>query len=170
MTVDPEQLGTPEFPTPGKQRVVGDFLFLAQRTNTYSQLPLANFEAVFQPAIDLKQFHLFRFDDIPRGVITWARLTPGAESRFIRGEGLRREDWDKGDRFWVVDLIAPYGDVGGYISRWARQPQNLPTRNFRYVRAVRGTNEVQKIVIVDHDAPKGEQIKVLSKTDYLDQR
>ncbi len=168
MATASEMAGTPEFPSPAKQRLLGEFLFLAMRSDTYSNLPLNRFQEAFEPAIDLKQFHLFRFDDIPRGVVTWARLTPGAESRFIRGQGLKPEDWNKGDRFWVVDLIAPYKGVGPYITRWGRQPGNLPTRKVRYLRPVRGTAEVQKIGVFDMDAPAGSQLQTFSKHDYLE--
>lgn len=149
-----------EFPSPEKQRIMGEFLFLAMRSNLYQGLPLAKFREAFEPAIDNKQFQIFRFQEVPRGLLTWARLTADAERRFVSGEGLSAADWCAGDRFWIVDLIAPYKGVGSMMSRWIRKPGNLPTRECSFLRADPVKKTVKKIVRVNLDAPKGQRIWV----------
>ena len=85
----------------------------------------------------------------------------------MRGQGLKPDDWNKGDRFWIVDLIAPYKGVGSYIMRWGRQPGNLPAAKIRYLRASDGTADVHRVVEMDLGAPKGSQIRFFSLQDFL---
>ncbi len=155
-----------EFPSPDKQRIMGEFLFLAMRSELYRGLPLARFREAFEPAIDKKQFQIYRFEEVPRGLLTWARLTEDAERRFVNGEGLSPDDWDAGDRFWIVDLIAPYKGIGSMMAQRIRRPGNLPTMEYRYVRADAGSRSAKKIVHVNLDAPNGRGIRVESASDY----
>ena len=106
-----------EFPSPEKQRIMGEFLFLTMRSNLYAGLPLAKFREAFEPAIDEKQFAIFRIGGVPRGLFTWALLTEDAERRFVNGDGLLIDEWSAGDRFWIVDLIAPFGGIGTLMSQ-----------------------------------------------------
>jgi hemolysin-activating ACP:hemolysin acyltransferase len=46
---------------------------------------------------------------VPRAFVSWAYLSEEAETRFLRGDRLTTQDWMSGDRLWLMDLVAPYG-------------------------------------------------------------
>ena len=42
---------------------------------------------------------------------SWAFLSPEAEAKYVKDtNSLDVVDWTSGDRIWLVDVIAPYGD------------------------------------------------------------
>jgi cytolysin-activating lysine-acyltransferase len=41
----------------------------------------------------------------------WARLSAAAEQRLEDGEPLRAQDWNSGDRVWLVELISPFANA-----------------------------------------------------------
>ncbi len=158
-----------EFPSPGKQRAMGELLFLAMRSGDYARIPLFRFRDLLEPAIDHKQLQVFRFDDVPRGAILWAKMSAQAEARFLKGEALSHDDWNSGDRVWVAGLLAPYKGMTSFIVRWGKKDGSLPDRKFNYLRLGEDSAEVRKIVTVDLDAPKGQRLKSRSVEDYLQQ-
>lgn len=137
-----------EQPSADKLRVYGDMLFLAFRSQRHSSMSIGTLRTYFQPPVELGQFRIFRFDDIPRGMYTWAMLTPDSERKLLRGDPLTPEEWRSGDRMWIMDIIAPYRGLTRSISRWIMKPGNLTDTEFMF-RRVQGTNSTRKIVHVD---------------------
>lgn len=140
---------SPELPDEKRLRVYGDFLFLALRSEHHRRMPVGALQIAVEPPIMLGQYFIFRFDGVPRGLVTWARFGEDAEARYIAGEPMQPGDWASGDRLWIVDLIAPYKGLTAGIVRWIMQG-NLPERRFRFRRVVNG-NQTRRIVHIDLD-------------------
>lgn len=155
-----------EFPSPGKQRAMGELLFLAMRSGDYARIPLGRFRDLIEPAIDHKQVQVFRFDDVPRGAVLWAKLSADAEERFLNGEALSHEDWNSGNRCWVAGLLAPYQGLVSFIVRWGKSEGNLPSTKFNYLRLGEAPGEIRKVVSIDLGAPKGQRMATMSVEDY----
>ncbi len=137
-----------ELPSGDKLRVYGDLLFLAFRSTRHARMTTATLRAYFEPPVELGQFRIFRFDDVPRGMYTWAFLTPESERKLLLGEPLSPEEWRSGDRLWIMDIIAPYRGLTRSISRWIMKPGNFTDTEFLF-RRVEGTNTTRRIVHVD---------------------
>ena len=167
MAKDMAQKNSADFPSPGKQRAMGELLFLAMRSGNYAKIPLGRFHDLLEPAIDHKLVQVFRFDDIPRAAVLWAKLSAKAERRFLNGEALSHSDWNSGNRLWVVGLLAPYQGLVPFIVRWGKSDGQLPARKFHYLRVDGDTTDVRKIVRIDLDAPRGQRLRLMTPETYL---
>lgn len=149
---------SPEFPSREKLAVYGDFMFLALRSPYHAPMPLTGMRDVFETPIQLGQFRVFRFDDVPRALITWAKLDHDAEQKYLRGEVLAPSDWTSGDRLWLIDFIAPYKGLTRGISRWIMKPGNFTTGAY-YFRRTHADQSTRKIMRVDLSTPKDKARK-----------
>ncbi len=154
-----------EAPSAAKLRTYGDFLFLAFRSDWHRQMSVANLRSAFEAPIELDQYRVFRFDDVPRAVITWAWLNSDAERRYVRGGLLEPDDWRAGDRLWLLDIIAPYRGLTASISRWIMVPGQLPSHRFRF-RRVGEDHATRRIVSVDLDNTD-RKARILSEKAFL---
>ena len=154
-----------EMPSADKLRVYGDFLFLAFRSPRHAEMPVSVLRRYFEPAVETGQFRIFRFDDVPRGLFTWAFLNSAAEEKLITGVPLDPEDWQSGDHLWIIDLIAPYRGLMQSIGRWMMVRGNVSDREFRF-RRVTGANDTRRIVHVDFDRPRLSH--VMTELEFLE--
>jgi cytolysin-activating lysine-acyltransferase len=141
-----------EMPDASKLRVYGDILFLAMRSPRHLDMPLGILRESMEPPVELAQFRIFRFDEVPRGMFTWARLNRAAEERYLRGGRLDPDDWTSGDRLWIIDLIAPYRGMAAGMVRWIMQPGHFTDGDFRF-RRVEGKAATKRIVHIDFAKP-----------------
>lgn len=153
-----------ERPSAEKLRVYGDMLFLAFRSPRHTRMSVGALRSYFEPAVELGQFRIFRFDDIPRGMYTWAYLGPEAERKLVTGEPLNPQDWNSGDRLWIIDLIAPYRGLTASIVRWIMEPGHFTDAEFRF-RRVKEANATQRIVHIDFAAPR--LARVMTEAQFL---
>ncbi|WP_019956565.1 toxin-activating lysine-acyltransferase [Yoonia vestfoldensis] len=165
MTPEQQAARDREMPSQEKLRVYGDCLFLAMRSQHHAGMTLATLRAAFEPAIDAGQFRIFRIDDIPRGMFTWAFLSPDAEARFVAGAPLTAQDWTSGDRLWLIDLIAPYKGMTAAMVRWIMRPGNFAEKTFIFRRVMNG-NKTRKILHVDFDRPDAK-VTFLHPEDFV---
>jgi cytolysin-activating lysine-acyltransferase len=91
---------------------------------------------IFEPALAHKMVKFF-FNDEGRvvGYVIWAWLAEDVEER-VRQTGrfeLHESEWNEGDRLWVIDLLAPFGNFK-YIARRLKAELLEPRRDFSYVR------------------------------------
>ncbi|SIT80619.1 toxin-activating lysine-acyltransferase [Pontibaca methylaminivorans] len=148
-----KELPPVELPSAEKLRVYGDALFLAFRSGRHTRLSVGGLRASLEPAIETGQFRVYRFDDVPRGMYTWARLTRESERRMIAGEYLYPDEWVGGDRLWIMDFIVPYRGLTAQIARWLMIRGNMSDTEFLF-RRFSGPAQRQRIVHVDFTAPK----------------
>lgn len=144
-----------ETPSDAALSALGDAFFLAGRSPRHAGMPVHALRAALEAPILLGQYKVFRFDDVPRGVITWARMSPEAEGRYVRGEPFQTGDWQSGDRLWLIDLIAPYKGLTASMVRWVMIRGNFTSREFLFRRVV-GNRQTRKIVHIDFDRPEGK--------------
>lgn len=142
-----------EMPSPEKLRVYGDLMFLAFRSQRHASMNVATLRRYFEPAVELGQFRVFRFDDVPRAMFTWAFLDRAAERKLVEGQPLDPADWNSGQRLWIVDMIAPYKGLMQSIGRWIMEPGHFTEDQFMF-RRVSGVNDTRRIVRVDFHAER----------------
>ncbi|MEO1152357.1 MAG: toxin-activating lysine-acyltransferase [Pseudomonadota bacterium] len=164
-----DSTGTPlpadEAPSPEALQALGDALFLAARSPRHAAMRVATLRAAFEPPVLLGQYKVFRFDDVPRGMFTWARMSPDAERRYVRGEPFQQGDWQSGERLWLIDLIAPYKGLTASMVRWVMVRGNFTQREFLFRRVV-GDRQTRKIVHIDFDRPAGKA-KILMPENFV---
>jgi cytolysin-activating lysine-acyltransferase len=88
----------------------------------------------------------------PAGFPDLGTVLPAAERKLITGEPLNPEDWNSGDRLWIVDMVAPYRGLASGIVRWIMQPGNVAEREFLF-RRVSDDNRTRRILSIDFDRP-----------------
>lgn len=92
--------------------VLGEISWLLLNSPQHKHLFLTDLEWLVIPAVELRQFHLFRTDNLPFAFASWAHLTKDAEERLIAGERrVAPAEWNAGDRRWLIDLVSPFGPV-----------------------------------------------------------
>lgn len=129
---------------PGTPRTVaealGQIVWLLSQSPTHRELKIKDVEWAFMPAIIHEQFRIFRFgplpglnhvdpktflpsgfdkaglEQLPLGVAIWANLSEAAEAKLERGERLTLEEWQSGDRVWLVELISPFANKDNKLS------------------------------------------------------
>ena len=153
-----------ETPSADTLRLYGDVFFLAMRSPRHAGHALAAVRPALEPPLILGQVRVFRFDDVPRGFFTWARLSPEAERRLVTGDQLLPEDWNSGDRLWLVDLVAPYRGLTSGMVRWIMTPGHFTEGAFRF-RRVSVSNRTRRIVHIDLRRPD-DKATILSEADF----
>ena len=152
-------------PSAEKLRIYGDFLYLSLRNPRYLRMSVSNLRSAIEPPIELGPYKIFRFDEVPRGLITWAWFNHDAEKRYVAGELLAPQDWRSGDHLWLIDIVAPYKGLTASISRWVMEPGNVTKREF-WFRRVKGDKDTGRIVHVDFERPEGKS-RMLDDSDFL---
>lgn len=156
-----------EVPSADKLRVYGDVTFLAFRSPRHQAMSMGEMRRYFEPAVELGQFRVFRFDDVPRAMFTWAWLNKDAERKLVAGDALEPEDWRSGKRLWIVDILAPYKGITASLVRWIMVPGQFTDESFRY-RRVGPNNETRRVVHIDFEAKR--LARVQSESAFLGRR
>ena len=96
----------------------GSAVWLWMQAAKLHDRPLYALDRMLLPAIQLGQYVLvMEIDDAgakhPIAYLGWANLSAEAEARYVINPitGLTREDWKSGDRMWLIDFVAPFGDA-----------------------------------------------------------
>lgn len=101
---------SPLYPNKDVLGVIGEFAFLCFYSKLHKKWSMEMIARSFEPPIYLKQFQIYRARDVPRGLVTWARMDSATEAKFIKGKGLDTYDeWNSGENLWIVDIISPWG-------------------------------------------------------------
>lgn len=73
---------------------------------------ISDLEWLLLPPLVSGQCKLYMKQEYPISFVSWAFLDEAAEKRlFDNGGKLRPEDWNSGDRLWIIDIVAPFGGV-----------------------------------------------------------
>ncbi len=101
--------------------VLGDITELCLGSELHRNWYIKDIQRLFIVPMEIDQARLFYRDGKVIGFISWAFLSYEAENSFLnRTRKLQPEDWKSGQRIYIMDLIAPYGDVGT-LGRWVRE-------------------------------------------------
>ena len=97
---------------PEKYADFGAMLYLSALTPTHNKRTLTQAVYSFETPWRLNQYHIFRQNGFPRGFATFAGLSTDAEQRYaIQSLPLTDKDFASGPSFWIVDLVAPFGQI-----------------------------------------------------------
>src|SRR5688500_10318106 len=112
MTAQEKSPGT----APTVSHILGEMVWLLTQSPLHRALQIGDIEWLCMPALLKRQFYLFRDGDQPVGLALWAKCGPEAETKLDRGmiepeNRLTLEEWESGDRVWLVDLIAPFANI-----------------------------------------------------------
>ena len=111
--------------------VFGSVVWLMMHSKSDRDLPLHTLSKLVLPPIKYRQFVLATEGGKPVFYLSWANLNEEAESRYLKNTPLcmHEDDWDSGDRMWIIDWVAPFGHSYAitrilerrlFATRWAR--------------------------------------------------
>jgi cytolysin-activating lysine-acyltransferase len=96
----------------------GSAVWLWMQAAKLHDRPLYALDRMLLPAIQLGQYVLvMEIDDAgtkrPIAYLGWANLSAEAEAQYVISPitSLTREDWNSGDRMWLIDFVAPFGNA-----------------------------------------------------------
>lgn len=91
--------------------VLGQAAWLLSQSPKHKYLYITDIEWAILPALNLRQFKLYRKEGtmVPVALAIWARLSPEAEARYLETRRLQPQEWNSGDRLHIIDVIAPFG-------------------------------------------------------------
>ncbi|MBA3772337.1 MAG: toxin-activating lysine-acyltransferase [Ramlibacter sp.] len=80
----------------------------AQRRFTF----IADIDWRLMPPLVLDQCRLFSKADMPWGFVTWAFVSDAVDQRLRSAVPvIAPHEWKSGDHPWLIDVVAPFGDV-----------------------------------------------------------
>ena len=102
----------PSAAPPTVSHMLGEMTWLLTQSPLHRVLAIGDLEWLVMPALLSEQFYVFRDGSKPVGLALWAKCTPEGVKKLERGmiepeNRLTLDEWTKGDRIWLVDLIAP---------------------------------------------------------------
>ncbi|MEX0278337.1 MAG: toxin-activating lysine-acyltransferase [Ruegeria sp.] len=101
---------------PEKYADFGVLFYLASLTKTHRSRTLGQVLYAFETPLRLGQYHIFRQNGFPRGFVTFAGLSPEAEHRYaVQEKPLKEADFTCGSSFWIIDLVAPFGQTNQIV-------------------------------------------------------
>lgn len=99
-----------KLPPRERHRLIGEVTALLICSDLHRKYLVDDIGLVFLPPIDLDQFRIYKVNERPIALITWAYLTEETEKKYLTGNyTLTHDDWHAGDRAWVIDFLAPFG-------------------------------------------------------------
>lgn len=78
---------------------------------------ISDLEWLLLPPLVSGQCKLYMKKEYPISFLSWAFLDEAAEKRLLQNGGrLRPDDWNSGDRLWIIDMVAPFGGVENMLA------------------------------------------------------
>lgn len=149
---------------PTVSHLLGEMAWLLSQSPIHKALQIGDLEWLCMPALINRQFYLFRDGDKPVGLALWAKVDEAGEKKLEGGmiepeNRLSLEEWTKGERVWLVDLIAPFATAQNkqrevMIADLISGPLKDQEFNFHQTDPATGKRTVQKV-----DADAGEKLK-----------
>ncbi|WP_294770270.1 toxin-activating lysine-acyltransferase [uncultured Rhodoferax sp.] len=91
--------------------MLGEVVWLMAHSKLHKGWPMASIFQWVVPALMHKQCRLYRRDGRPVAYVAWARMSKEVEEAYVLNpRSLNPKDWTSGERGWIVDWIAPFGD------------------------------------------------------------
>lgn len=113
------------------------------------------------PAIEHHQYCLIMKDDFPVAFCSWANLSLENEIKYVRNvTSLNFEDWQSGERKWIIDWIAPFGDN---YTLYKHMRNKFPEDVFRAIRVAPGSDSAKVINV------KGGKIHAQKAKELINQ-
>lgn len=92
-------------------QVLGDVAWLWANSPMHKRWSVSLLASNVLPAIKYNQYILLKRDGFPVAFCSWANLNIENEVKYIQDvTSLEAENWNSGERKWIIDWIAPFGD------------------------------------------------------------
>lgn len=121
MTLTPEQRAQLDAAKKelSKLHLLGPAAWLCARDALRKYTFFADIDWRFLPPLVLDQCRLYSREGMPWAFVTWARVSDAVDARLRSGTPvIAPHEWQSGERLWLVDVVAPFGDAAG-IARQA---------------------------------------------------
>lgn len=137
---------TEALPATTNMAMLGEVVWLMAHSKLHRDWPIASIFQWVLPALVHKQCRLYRRNGRPIAYVAWARMTKEVEESYVLNpRSLNPEDWVGGDRGWLVDWIAPFGD-SAFVMKDLREGL-FKDEVGRALRVKPGSDEMQIIYI-----------------------
>jgi cytolysin-activating lysine-acyltransferase len=128
--------------------ILGDITWLMMESPWHRGRTVEDFARLVLPPIKLRQFRLFHHGNIPIAFVSWARLSPEAERRYLEDPyALQPDDWMSGKAIYLADFVASRGAIRKIAPYLRRDPLIAAGP----VRGVRNRNDARMIIEVFAD-------------------
>lgn len=113
MTETPETKGASDSDASNRPSVVlGEMVWLYSMSELHKKWAIQSIQQWLLPAIYHNQYRLYHLKGRPVGLVTWAWMSAEVETAYVRNpRGLQPGHWKSGDRGWLLDFVAPFGDA-----------------------------------------------------------
>lgn len=117
----------------------------------YGMLPICNLNIYVIPALLHRQIG-FVFDEYnnPIAYLVWAFIAADVESKIIAGKPLHPSEWNEGEQLWIVDFVAPFGNVREIVN-FLRMTQFLDRTSAHSFRRNTLNDPRGKVRVWDHN-------------------
>lgn len=93
-----------------KFRALGKIASLWSQSSFHQKRNIQFMSDFIVPPVELDQYLLIEKKGLPVAYCSWAYLDEKEELEYIKSSfRLALESWNKGDRLWLIDWIAPFG-------------------------------------------------------------
>lgn len=93
-------------------QLLGEVVAVMMNSPLHSKYAISDVINNFLPPLDLGQFRIYKKNNKPVALLTWAYLSEEIENKYMNEQyDLKLEDWNSGDRLWFIDFMAPFGGV-----------------------------------------------------------
>ncbi|MDY0969115.1 toxin-activating lysine-acyltransferase [Sphingomonas sp. CFBP9021] len=101
---------------PTVSHMLGEMTWVLTQSPLHRAMALGDLEWLVMPALLLEQFYIFRDEERPIGLALWASTDRAGENKLTAGmiepeNRLSLEQWNNGERVWLVDLVAPFANA-----------------------------------------------------------
>ncbi|EEE38975.1 RTX toxin acyltransferase family protein [Rhodobacteraceae bacterium KLH11] len=149
--------------SPEKYADFGALFYLAALTNAHRGRTLAQVLYAFETPLRLGQYHIFRQNGFPRGFVTFAGLSAEAEYRYaVQEQPLTDADFTSGNSFWIIDMVAPFGQTRQIVDMLKRDIPHSRVRTNR----LNSDLSIKRIVEWTRDAQKQVHMRLYRDAEF----
>lgn len=129
-------------------QMLGEIVWLMTQSPVHKQMYLGDLEWFCMPAILLEQYRVFYGPSAPAAVALWARVSKDVEDRLLAGGAkLRADEWQSGELYWLVELVAPFGATEEIFADL--QASVFERKTFKYHRLT--SEGIREVAVVNPD-------------------
>lgn len=130
---------------------------------SYGMLPMYRLNVYVIPALVHRQIG-FVFDEYnnPVAYVVWGFIAPDVEPKIMAGLPIHPSEWNEGGRLWIVDFVAPFGNVREIVA-FLRATQFRDERSACSFRRNRLNQRGARIRVWDHLVATGRRRTIAMK-------
>ncbi len=146
--------------------ILGEVIWLLSYSSLHQSWPICSVHQWIFPALMHNNFRIYRRGGKPRGFVSWAWMSKDIEEAYVLNtSSLRHDGWKSGNRGWIIDFVAPFGDAKAIL--YDLRHNIFPDEVGRYLRIKDGSDTIQirylhgaKAVIKARDRQKNPTVEL----------